>query len=64
MDIGKMESIGPTTGLIIPAPIMNHNTDPLGGIDINLEVCRGFEESDKVEIDDYRWILQIRDVLR
>ena len=64
VDIGKMESIGPTTSLLILAPIMNHNPDPLEGIDINLEVCRGFGESDKLEIGEYRRVLQIQDVLR
>ena len=56
-----MESIGPTISLLIPAAIMNHNPGPLGGFDINLVVCRGFEESDKLEIGEYR---RIRDVFR
>jgi len=47
--VGKMEGIEPTTSLLIPATVINHNSDPPVGNDINLE---DFEESDKVEIDD------------
>jgi len=36
-----------TTGIL--TIVINHNPDPLLGIDRNLEAFRGFEESDKVE---------------
>ena len=53
-----MEIIGPTTSLLIPTPIMNHSPDSLGEIDINSEVYRAFEESNKLEIGESRRILQ------
>jgi len=47
-----MESIGPTASPLIPVPIINHDVGLLVGIVIDVELCRGFEESDSVEIDD------------
>jgi len=51
-EIVKIESIGPTASPLIPATVINHDPGPLVWIGIDIEVCRGPEESGKVEIDE------------